>query len=179
MARPRLRDVAWLFFRVGNTTFGGGNPTIAVLQREFYQRQWLTPEQFGIAYGLGRLTPGTNLLAFCAAAGWYLLGLTGAVTAVMVVTVPSSILVIWLTRVYDAGVKHPLALSIISAIIAAAVGTMLGAAVLLVRSGISKNNWIRALLIAIGAFVLARVFALPPIAVIGVAAVVGFFWVES
>src|SRR5437588_11744701 len=30
MTRPRLKDVAWLFFRVGNTTFGGGNPTIAV-----------------------------------------------------------------------------------------------------------------------------------------------------
>ena len=123
MTRPRLKDVAWLFFRVGNTTFGGGNPTIAVLQREFYQRHWLGPEKFAIAFGLGRVTPGTNLLAFCAAAGWYLLGLTGAITAVMVVTIPSSILVIWLTGLYDTGVKHPLTQSVISAIIAAAVGT--------------------------------------------------------
>jgi chromate transporter len=179
MTRPRLKDVAWLFFRVGNTTFGGGNPTIAVLQREFYQRHWLSPEQFGIAFGLGRVTPGTNLLAFCAATGWYLLGLMGALTAVMVVTIPSSILVIWLTRVYDEGVNHPLAQSVISAIIAAAVGTMMGAAVLLVRSVLSKRNWLRPLVIAIGAFVLARMFALSPILVIGVAAVVGFFWVES
>jgi len=29
---------------VGNTTFGGGNPTIAVLQREFYQRHWLSAD---------------------------------------------------------------------------------------------------------------------------------------
>jgi chromate transporter len=178
MTRPRLKDVAWLFFRVGNTTFGGGNPTIAVLQREFYQRNWLSPEQFGIAFGLGRVTPGTNLMAFCAATGWYLLGLTGAITAVMVVTIPSSILVIWLTRVYDEGVKHPLGLSIISTTIAAAVGTMMGAAVLLVRSVSSKKNWLRPLVIAIGAFVLARVFGLSPIVVIGVAAVFGFFWVE-
>lgn len=179
MTRPRLKDVAWLFFRVGNTTFGGGNPTIAVLQREFFERHWLSQEKFAIAFGLGRVTPGTNLLAFCAAAGWYILGLAGAITAVMVITIPTSILVIWLTGVYDAGVKHPLGLSIISAIIAAAVGTMMGAAVLLVRSGLSKNNWIKPLLIAIAAFVLARLFAVPPLVVIGVAAGVGFFWVEA
>jgi chromate transporter len=179
MTRPRLKDVAWLFFRVGNTTFGGGNPTIAVLQREFYQRHWLNAEQFGIAFALGRVTPGTNLMAFCAAAGYYLLGLLGAITAVMVITIPSSILVIWLTRVYDEGIKHPLAQSVISAIIAAAVGTMMGAAVLLVRSGLSKSQWLKPLVIALGAFLLARVLALSPIAVIGVAAVVGFFWVES
>jgi chromate transporter len=179
MTRPRLRDVAWLFFRVGNTTFGGGNPTIAVLQREFYQRHWLSQEKFAIAFGLGRVTPGTNLLAFCAATGYYLLGLAGAITAVMVTTIPSSILVIWLTRVYDAGAKYPLAQSVISAVIAAAVGTMMGAAVVLVRSGISKSIWLKPMVIAIGAFMLARLFALSPIAVIGVAAVVGFFWVES
>ncbi|HEY6391269.1 MAG TPA: chromate transporter [Bryobacteraceae bacterium] len=179
MTRPRLRDVAWLFFRVGNTTFGGGNPTIAVLQREFYQRHWLSADRFAIAFGLGRVTPGTNLLAFCAAAGWYILGLTGAITAVMTITIPSSILVIWLTRVYDEGVNHPLARAAISAIIAAAVGTMMGAAVLLVRSELSKSRWLKPLIIAIGAFLLARVFALPPLAVICAAAFVGFFWTEA
>jgi chromate transporter len=179
MTRPRLRDVAWLFFRVGNTTFGGGNPTIAVLQREFLQRHWLSQEKFAIAFGLGRVTPGTNLLAFCAAAGWYILGLAGAITAVMVITIPTSILVIWLTRVYEAGDNHPLAQSVISAIIAAAVGTMMGAAVLLVRSGISKKDWIKPVLVAVAAFVLARVFAFSPIVVIGIAAAVGFFWVEA
>ncbi len=179
MTRPTLRDVAWLFLRVGNTTFGGGNPTIAVLQREFYQRNWLTPEQFGIAFGLGRVTPGTNLLAFCAAAGYYILGLMGAVAAVLVVTIPSSILVIWLTRVCEAGAMHPLAQSIIAATIAAAVGTMIGASVLLVASEFSKSNWLKPLVVSIGAFLLAYVFALSPLAVIGVAAAVGFFWVEA
>src|SRR6202158_1373735 len=140
MTRPKLRDVAWLFFRVGNTTFGGGNPTIAVLQREFYQRHWLTPEQFGIAFGLGRVTPGTNLLAFCAAAGYYILGLMGAIAAVLVVTIPSSILVIWLTQVCDAGATNPLAQSIIAAAIAAAVGTMIGASLLLVGSPLSESK---------------------------------------
>ncbi len=78
MPRPRLSEITRLFTRVGITVFGGGDPTIAILQREFYRRDWLSPEKFAIAFGLARLTPGTNVLAFCAAAGWYILGLTGA-----------------------------------------------------------------------------------------------------
>ena len=48
MPRPRLSSITRLFARVGITVFGGGDPTIAILQREFYQRQWLSPEKFGI-----------------------------------------------------------------------------------------------------------------------------------
>ncbi len=170
-------ESALLFLRVGNTTFGGGDPTIAVLQREFYRRGWLSPEQFAIAFGLGRVTPGTNVLAFCAAAGWYLSGLAGALTAVLVVTIPSSILVIWLTLACELGVRHPMAQAVIAATVAAAVGTMIGAAVLLVRSQWSRTTWLSPVLIAAGAFGLARA-GLSPLEIIGIAAVVGFFWIQ-
>jgi chromate transporter len=173
-------ETALLFLRVGNTTFGGGDPTIAVLQREFYRRGWLSQEQFAIAFGLGRATPGTNVLAFCAGAGWYMLGLSGAVTAVLVVTIPSSILVIWLTRACELGAGRPLAQAVIAAVVAAAVGTMIGAAALLVRSQWSRwtrTNWLRPVLIAAGAFILARV-GLSPLEIIGIAAAVGFFWIQ-
>src|SRR3984885_15761315 len=108
MRRPRLIDVTTLFFRVGVTVFGGGDPTIAILQREFYRRDWLSPEKFAIAFGLARLTPGTNVLAFCAAAGWYILGVGGALAAVLAITIPASALVVWLTRAYDLTVHYRL-----------------------------------------------------------------------
>ena len=170
-------ESALLFLRVGNTTFGGGDPTIAVLQREFYRRGWLSPDQFAIAFGLGRVTPGTNVLAFCAAAGWYLLGFAGALTAVLVVTIPSSILVIWLTQACELGVRHPMAQAVIAAVVAAAVGTMIGAAVLLVKTQWSRANWWKPVLIAGGAFGLARA-GLSPLEIIGIAAAVGFFWIQ-
>ena len=134
MDQPRLTGVTRLFFRVGVTVFGGGDPTIAILQREFYKREWLSPEKFGIAFGLARLTPGTNMLAFCAAAGWYLRALPGA---------------------------------------------LVGAALLLVRTQCSRGRWLRPIVIAAGAFVLAYVVKLSPLQVIGAAAIAGFFWVES
>jgi len=179
MAQPRLTGLTGLFARVGVTVFGGGDPTIAILQREFYRRDWLSAEKFAIAFGLARLTPGTNVLAFCAAAGWYIRGLPGALTAVLAITIPASVLVVWLTRAYDLTGHYPLALSIANALVAAAVGTMVGAAVLLVRTQSSRGRWLRPIVISLGAFVLAYFAKLSPLQVIGAAVVVGFFWVES
>lgn len=179
MSKPRLTETAGLFLRAGSTAFGGGDPTIAVLQREFYRRNWLSPDQFAIAFGLARLTPGTNVLAFCAAAGWYLMGGLGAITAVLGLTIPSSILVVWLTRAWQLGADYPVARAVIGAMVAAAVGTMVGAAALLVRQQCSKSTWLSPLLIAAGAFVLFRVAGLSPLQVIVIAAVTGFFWVRK
>ncbi|MGP0076104.1 MAG: chromate transporter [Bryobacteraceae bacterium] len=179
MVRPRLSAVTSLFARVGVTVFGGGDPTIAILQREFYRRGWLSPEKFAIAFGLARLTPGTNVLAFCAAAGWYILGFTGALSAVLAITIPASALVVWLTRAYDLTVHYGLARSIANALVAAAVGTMIGAALLLVRSQSKRGRWLRPVTISTGAFLLAFVAKLSPLQVIALAAAVGFFWAES
>ena len=69
--RPTLRAIASTFARYANTTFGGGSATIAVLKEQIVDRRtWLTPAEFHLSYALSRLTPGTNLLAFCTAAGW-------------------------------------------------------------------------------------------------------------
>jgi len=179
MPRPRLSALSHLFLRVGVTVFGGGDPTIAILQREFYRRDWLSPEKFAIAFGLARLTPGTNVLAFSAAAGWYILGIAGALAAVLASTIPASLLVIWLTRAYRLTAHYPLALAIANTLLAAAVGTMLGAAVLLVRTQCKPGRWLRPVAISIAAFVLADVVKLTPLEVIGAAAVAGFFWPES
>ncbi len=179
MPRPRLTSLTRLFARVGVTVFGGGDPTIAILQREFYQRAWLSPEKFAVAFGLARLTPGTNVLAFCAAAGWYILGFAGALAAVLAITIPASVLVVWLTRAYDLTTRYALARAIANAMVAAAVGTMVGAALLLVRAQCTRGRWLRPTAIASGAFVLAYFVKLSPLQVIGLAALAGFFWAES
>jgi chromate transporter len=168
-----------LFLRVGVTVFGGGDPTIAILQREFYRRGWLSPEKFAIAFGLARLTPGTNVLAFCAAAGWYILGFGGALAAVLAITIPASVLVVWLTRAYDLTAHSRLALSIANALLAAAVGTMIGAALLLVRTQCTPRRWLKPVAISIGAFLLAFLAKLTPLQIIGIAAAIGFFWVDG
>src|SRR6266851_9129773 len=103
MPPASLKQLSWIFLRVGNLTFGGGDPTMAALQSELVAtRHWLDEEQYGLIYGLARITPGTNLLAFCAAAGWLIVGWAGSVLGVLAVTLPSAIVVVLLTAGYQA-----------------------------------------------------------------------------
>ena len=90
-----IRRLALLFLRVGNLTFGGGDPTMAALHRELVvSHRWLTPERYGLIYSLARATPGTNLLAFCAGVGWQLARLRGALAAVLSASIPCAAAVV-------------------------------------------------------------------------------------
>lgn len=177
MASPSLGVLTALSARVGNLTFGGGDPTMAAFQQEFvFRRKWLTREEYGLIFGLARVTPGTNLLAFCAGVGWRLLGWPGALAAVGAVTLPSAVLVVWLTFAYGELRSNLLAMAAIGGTLAAAAGLMAAGAFQLVRPHLRSRAWIRALCISGGAVLLARVFALQPIVVLGLAALVGLLW---
>ncbi len=173
---PTLKQLGSTYFRIGNTTFGGGDPTIAVLAREFDRRGWLAPEQFTVAFGLARITPGTNMLAFCTGAAWLMRRLPGALVALAAVTIPTAILVVWLTRICEATGSNRWAHAAISGTLIAAVGSMFAAALVLARVQLTKKNWISTVLVIAIAFSLAQFFSLSPIQILGLAAVVGLFW---
>jgi len=177
MTRPRLRELAALFFRLVNFTFGGGDPTMAALQREVVDRRnWLPPEKYGLAYALARVTPGTNVIAFSAAIAWFIRGWPGAVIAVAAGTIPCTILVVWLTYGYQQLKTSQYAVWAIEGMLAAAVGMMLAAAWTLIRPQMRRKTWLRTGALAGGAAVLSAVFNLPPIEVLALAAAAGFFW---
>jgi chromate transporter len=180
MTRPPLRQLAVLFFRLVNFTFGGGDPTMAALQREVVdQRNWLPPEKYGLAYALARVTPGTNVLAFSAAIAWFIRGWLGAVVAVMAGTIPCTILVVWLTYGYQQLKTNQFAVWAIEGMLASAVGMMLAAAWTLIRPEMRRKTWFRTCVLAGGAAVLSAGFGLVPIEVLALAAVLGFIWQGS
>jgi hypothetical protein len=94
-------------------------------------------------------------------------------------TISGAVLVIWLARAGELGNSYPMARAIIAALVAAGVGTMLGAAVVLVRSQCASKVWLRPLALSLAAFGLSSGLGLSPIWVIGIIAAVGFFWAES
>src|SRR5258708_31517289 len=95
-----------LFLRVANLTFGGGDPTMAALQRELVvTRGWMTAESYGLIYSLARATPGTNVLAFCAGVGWQLARFRGAIAAVFSASIPCAAAAVWFT--YASTPRHP------------------------------------------------------------------------
>ena len=106
--------------RVGNLTFGGGDPTMAALYSELVTtRGWLAPETYGLVYALARITPGTNVLAFCAGAAWELAGWPGALLAVLAAAVPSAVCVVLLTLGYEAWKQNAVAMAAIAGTLAA------------------------------------------------------------
>jgi chromate transporter len=125
MSRPSLNQLAGVFFRIGNTTFGGGLLTMTVLGRELVERkQWIAAEDYELAFALARVTPGTSIIAFCAAAGWLILGLSGALAAVFVLTAPTAVLAVLLLQGIDSSAGHPLIMAAVAATVAAVAGMM-------------------------------------------------------
>jgi chromate transporter len=173
--RAGARDLLWLYTRIGNTTFGGGDPTMAALQKQLFDRQWVTREEYGLVYGLARATPGTNVIAFCAGTGWLARGLLGALLAAIGSTLPSSVIVVLLTAGLLFWRENPWALAAIAGMLAAATGLMGGAALTLLRPHFPVGA-IRAAAILAFALLLTFRFDLTPIQVLGLAAIAGAIW---
>jgi chromate transporter len=173
--KPSLAALTGVYLKIGNTTFGGGDPTMAMLQRELIGRSWITREDFSLAYSLARITPGTNVLAFCAATGARVLGIAGAFAAVLAVTLPSAILAVLLTRGFEIWRGHPLATAAIGGTVAAVSGMMFASVWILVKPYL---GW-RALFFTGGAFVAAWRFHVTPVPVILIAALTGYLWAEK
>jgi chromate transporter len=171
-----------VFLRVGNLTFGGGDPTMAALYSELVTtRRWLAPETYGLVYALARVTPGTNVLAFCAGAAWQMAGSAGALLAVLAAALPSAVCVVLLTLGYEAWKHNAVAMSAIAGTLAAAVGLMAASAWQLLAPPLATRDWrrmARALAIAGAALWLPLRFGMTPVEVLGLAAVAGFFWQE-
>ena len=178
--RPSLAKLTGIFFRIGNTTFGGGLPTIAALQRDLVeQRKWLSQEDFALAFSLARVTPGTNVIAFCAAAGAQILGFWGSVAGTLAETVPSAILAVLMTQGYASWRTHPLAMAGISGTIAAVAGMMWSSIFWIVKPYFSSlKSSLRGAAITSAAFLAIWKFGVGPLTVILLAAIVGLLWKE-
>lgn len=181
MTRPHLAQVARAFLRIGNTTFGGGDTTMAALQREFIdRRRWITAEDYAVAFSLARITPGTNVVAFCAAIGARVAGLWGAIAGVLAETVPSAGIAVLITWGYQAWRSNAAVMAAILGASAAVAGMMFASVWLLLRPRLKQPRpAARALLIAGAAFIAARNFGVTPLPVIAIAAATGFVWKDE
>ena len=122
-----LWGLVLLHLRVGNMTFGGGDPTLAAMHSEMVAtRRWISPEKYAVIYALARITPGTNLLAFCAGISWELMGWRGVIASLLAMTAPAAVVVVFLTLGYGALQSNRVAMAAIGGVLAVAVGMMAG-----------------------------------------------------
>jgi len=127
-----LASVAWVAFKVGALSFGGGFVIIPLMQADAVGHHWMTNAQFLNAVALGQITPGP-VVQTVAAVGYAAAGLPGGLLASAVAFSPSFAFVLGGGRYFDKLRENRYAQSFLDGAGPAAIGAILGAAVLLAR----------------------------------------------
>jgi chromate transporter len=123
-----LASVAWVAFKVGALSFGGGFVIIPLMRADAVGRGWMTSGQFLNAVALGQITPGP-VVQTVAAVGYAAAGVGGGLLAALVAFSPSFAFVLGGARYFSSlrGSKH--AQSFLDGAGPAAIGAILGSAI--------------------------------------------------
>ena len=129
-AAGELPELAWTALKVGGLSFGGGFVTIPLMQSDALANDWLTEAQFANAVAYGQVTPGpvTHTVALI---GWGAAGLPGALLASVIAFAPSFLFVLLGGDRFDRLRERPGPRRFLNGAGPAAIGAILGAAVLL------------------------------------------------
>ncbi len=127
-----LASVAWVAFKVGALSFGGGFVIIPLMQADAVGRHWMTNDQFLNAVALGQITPGP-VVQTVAAVGYAAAGLPGGLLAAVVAFSPSFAFVLGGGRYFSALRENRAAQAFLDGAGPAAIGAIFGAAILLAR----------------------------------------------
>ena len=126
-----LLSVAWVAFKVGALSFGGGFVIIPLMQRDaVHTYHWMTGAQFLSAVALGQVTPGP-VVQTVAVVGYAAAGIGGALLASAVAFTPSFVLVLAGARHFDRFRASVRAQAFLAGAGPAAIGAIAGAAVTL------------------------------------------------
>ncbi|HET9075045.1 MAG TPA: chromate efflux transporter [Solirubrobacteraceae bacterium] len=150
-----LGALAWTALKVGALSFGGGFVIVPLMQGDaVHVHHWMTQAQFLNAVALGQVTPGP-VVATIAAVGYAAHGIVGGLIAAAVAFLPSFAFVLLGGRRFAALRANATARAFLDGAGPAAIGAILGVAVLLAR-GLGQSWQPAVLAAAVTAIFLAR-----------------------
>jgi len=133
VATGGLLALAWVAFKVGALSFGGGFVIIPLMQADaVHHYHWMTGSQFLNAVALGQITPGP-VVQTVSVVGYAAAGLGGGLLAAFVAFSPSFVFVLVGGRYFDRLRHNRGAMAFLRGSGPAAVGAIAGAAVPLAR----------------------------------------------
>ena len=140
-----LLSLAWLAFKVGALSFGGGFVIIPLMQHDaVYTYHWMTAGQFLTAVALGQVTPGP-VVQTVAVVGYAAAGIGGGLLASLVAFTPSFCFVLGGGRYFDRLRRSEVVQAFLTGAGPAAIGAIAGAAIPLVAA--LAHLWQAALLV--------------------------------
>jgi chromate transporter len=129
LAAGTLAAVAWVAFKVGALSYGGGFVIIPLMQRDaVHTYHWMTSGQFLTAVALGQVTPGP-VVQTVAVVGYAAAGVAGGAFASVIAFAPSFAFVLGGGRYFDRLRANARVQAFLTGAGPAAIGAIAGAAV--------------------------------------------------
>jgi len=151
-----LSSLLAFFLKAGSLTFGSGLVIVPFLEKGLVQQYgWLNGREFLVAVAVGMLSPGPVVIT-ATFVGYLVAGFWGSLVSTIGIFLPSFILILAVAPIMVRHRANPNVQGFVKGAYAAAIGTILGACVLLGK--IAIGDWLTVL---IGLGSLAALFFVP------------------
>jgi chromate transporter len=149
-----LGKLLLFFLKAGSLTFGSGLVIVPFLEQGLVQQfGWLDQRQFLIAVAIGMISPGPVVIT-ATFVGYLVAGFWGSVVSTIGIFLPSFLLVLIAAPLLARHRGNPNVQGFVKGAYAAAIGTILGACILLGR--IAIGDWLTALIGVVSLGILFR-----------------------
>jgi chromate transporter len=167
---PLLGKLLLFFLKAGSLTFGSGLVIVPFLEKGLVQNTgWLDEHQFLVAVAIGMISPGPVVIT-ATFVGYLVAGFWGATVSTVGIFLPSFLFVLVVAPILVRHRAQPDVRGFVKGAYAAAIGTILGASVLLAR--IAIGDWLTSGVTLVSLLVLFRWKVSNPV-LVAVAALVG------
>jgi chromate transporter len=151
---PIVVKLLLFFLKAGSLTFGSGLVIVPFLEKGLVQNTgWLNEREFLVAVAIGMISPGPVVIT-ATFVGYLVAGFWGATVSTVGIFLPSFLLVLLVAPIMIRYRARPDVRGFVKGVYAAAIGTILGAAVLLGK--IAIGDWLTALIAVASLIVLFR-----------------------
>ncbi len=149
-----LGKLLLFFLKAGSLTFGSGLVIVPFLEQGLVQQfGWLDQRQFLIAVAIGMISPGPVVIT-ATFVGYLVAGFWGSVVSTIGIFLPSFLLVLIVAPMLARHRGNPNVQGFVKGAYAAAIGTILGACILLGRVAI--GDWLTVLIGVVSLAILFR-----------------------
>jgi chromate transporter len=164
-----LGKLLLFFLKAGSLTFGSGLVIVPFLEQGLvHQFGWLNQREFLVAVAIGMISPGPVVIT-ATFVGYLVAGFWGSLVATIGIFLPSFLLVLIAAPLLARHRGNPNVQGFVKGAYAAAIGTILGACILLGR--IAIGDWLTALIGLVSLAVLFRWKVSNPLLIAATAAV--------
>jgi chromate transporter len=149
-----LSKLLLFFLKAGSLTFGSGLVIVPFLEKGLVQQTgWLDERQFLVAVAMGMMSPGPVVIT-ATFVGYLVAGFWGSLVSTVGIFLPSFLFVLLVAPILVRNRENLNVKGFVKGAYAAAIGTILGASILLGK--IAIGDWLTALIAVISLVVLVR-----------------------